>query len=632
MEHPEYPLYKTISGEWLLTETTALHGLTIKPGAKITAPEGKLVTMTFNGVGVEPAPGVYEGEIVLTVTDRIPLGTYPFRAGVCVMDGRYVPEMSVSAIVQGGERTESSLSGASITSREENFNGFYFGGKGEYALSDISIDFEGNGGNDFVGFGAGMFIGDEAKVTIDRAKIHTRGAARGTMFLAGNCDVTVNDSELVGRNGVLPHDYIETVTPGVMRTVPWMLSLHGNCRAFNLAESATAHFNHCTMKSEGWGVMSTDGVRKGYLYMTDCDVEITGTSGYGAFSINDCLVSYDSCRVKVPVVGLIVANGKASGIFTGNTQIDSGRFAAMFFRNTDGKLRIDPDVKIRTAESVFMIKGCTPQIEVTGADLQSAEGTILTLMDLDDPNDTGAWLEDPKEPDVKDPSRDLTTAVPGEDAIARFSDMHLNGNIYNCSTSRKYVMGVLDPDAPKAPSEPPYSGGPGTHGSQKKAGGPGGPGDAPAGGPGAPGGAPAGGPGGPGGKPGEIPEMFKKLFAPPTAKNLAVYLSGTQLTGAVTCSQARHRVERITKYNREELGALIQTPAPAVNNGVSVILDAFSSWTVTETCYLTRLEAASGAVLQAPEGRTLTITADGQTVVPGADGLQLTGDIVLTVA
>ena len=612
------PQYWTVTGDQLVEETTQLRGLIIAPTGRLYSPAGKLLTMTFNGVGVEPVPGIYEGNIVLTITDRIPLGTYPFRAGVCIMDGCYVPEMSVPAIVQGGNRTVKSLSGASIVSREENFNGFYFGGSGSYTVSDVQIDFQGNGGNDFVGFGAGMFIGDSAQVELDRVQISTWGAARGTLFLAGNCNVTVNDSALAGHNGILPPDYIDTVTPGVMRAVPWMLGLHGNCRAFNLTESATAHFNRCTLRSEGWGVMSTDGVRKGRLYMTDCDISITGSSGYGAYSINDCLVSFDNCRVAVPDVGLIVANGKASGRFAGGTQLTSGRFGVMLFRNTEGKVEVEPGCSFHTEESVFLIKSCTPQLEVDGSQLYSEEGTILTLMDLDDPNDTGCWLEDPKEPDVREPGRDLTTAVPGEDVIAHFSNMELQGNFYNCSTSRRYVTGVLDPDAPKAPASPPYSGGPGTHA------GPSGPGPS------------AGGPAGNGGagKPGEIPEIFKKLFGPPSAKNLAVRLTGVRLTGAITAAHARHRAKRITKYNREDIGAMIQTPAPAINNGVSVMLDSASTWTVTETCYLTRLELDAGAVLRAPDDSALQIIVDDQPVQLPAHGaaLRLTGSIKLLVS
>lgn len=619
--------FKVIREPWTITETTRLRGLTIRPGAKIQAPEGKLVTMTLGGEGQEMVPGFYQGDIVLTVTDRIPLGTYPFRAGICVMDGAYIPEMSVPAIVKGGTCDDHSAENVSIVSHEENFNGFYLAGNSSYTINDVKVQLEGNGGNDFVGFGAGIFVGNDAKVTINRADIRTRGAARGTMFLAGSCDVTVNDSVIEGRNGVLPYDYIDTVTPGVMRAVPWMLGLRGNCRAFNLAESATAHFNRCTMKSEGWGVMSTDGVRVGRLYMKDSDIEITGSSGYGAFSINDCLVSFDSCTVKVPDIGLIVANGKASGHFTGNTTVHSDRFGVMVFRNTMGRVDVDPGVKFHTGETVFLVKGCTPEIHVKGAELKSDTGSILTLMDLDDPNDTGAYYRDPVGPDTYIEGRDLTTGIPGTDVVATFADMELAGNFYNSTTNLKAITGILDPDAPKAPKEPPYSGGPGTHNGPKP--GPGGPAGAPNGAPGgAPNGAPAGAPPQPDG---EMPEFFKKLLGmdKPPVKNLALTFTNTRISGVISSATAKHRVPQITKYNCEEIGEVIMTPAPAVNNGVVVTLEEGAVWTVTGTSYLTKLTIGADAAVQAQAGSRLTALVNGEEVAltPG----QYTGQIVLSL-
>jgi hypothetical protein len=603
--------YRIVNDCWHIAETTTLKGLTLGPDAKLEAPEGKLVTMTLNGEGVQPVPGIYEGDIVLTVTDRIPLGTYPFRAGICVMDGTYVPEMSVPSIVPTGSYTGDCAEGVQIVSRDENFNGFYIGGQGEYTIRDAKLQLEGNGGNDFVGFGAGVFVGDAAKLTIENSEIYTRGAARGTMFLSGNCDVTVNDSVIAGRNGILPPDYIDTVTPGVMRAVPWMLGLHGNCRAFNLAESATAHFNRCTMKFEGWGVMSTDGVRVGRLYMKDSHIEITGTSGYGAFSINDCLVSFDHCTVKVPDVGLIVANGKASGRFTGQTQVESDRFGVMWFRNTQGKVEVDPGVTFHTGETVFLIKGCTPELQVTGATLDSKTGSILTVMDLDDPNDTGAYLQDAQEADTYAEGRDLTTAIPGTDVVAHFRQMTLCGDFYNSTTNVKAVTGVLDPNAPKAPSAPLYSGGPGTP-KGNAPGGPGGAGDAKP-------------------KDGEMPEFFKKMFGldVPPAKNLALDFAETHVTGIISAATAKHRVPQITKYNREEIGEVDLTPAPAVNNGVSVSLDGQSTWTVTGTSYLTRLTLSDGAQVLAPAGKRISLTVDGTPTAlqPGT----LTGHIVVAV-
>ena len=608
-----------LEGETLLRDTVSAGYVVIRPGAAIRAPEGKLVTMTYNGVNLPPAPGVYEGDVVFTVTDRIPLGTYPFRAGLCVIDGRVVDAMSVKAALTAGEYDDQCAVGLRLESREENFNGLYIGGDSQYTVKDADLYLEGNGGNDFVGFGAGVFLGDDACLHIDNSRIRTYGAARGTIFLAGNSTLEVTDSEIESRNGVLPADYIDTVTPGVMRAVPWMLGLHGNCRCFNLAESATAHFRRCKMRSEGWGVMSTDGVRVGRLYFHDSDIAITGASGYGAFSINDCVVDFENTLVDVPDVALIVANGKASGRFHGNTKIQSRRFGVMVFRNTAGTVQIEPGVEFRTGEEIFLVKGCTPEIHASGAVLQSASGNILTLMDMDDPNDTKAYICDPEGNDIPLEGRDLTTEIPGTDVLATFEGMELTGDIYNCTTNQKMITGILDPNEPDAPSEPPYSGGPGSHKGPS------------AGGPGGPGGAPGGAPGSPGGGPGEMPEFFKKMMGldKPQVKNLSITLTDTSLTGVISAAKARHRVDRITKYNREELGEIVKTPSEPVNNGVIVNLRGNSVWTVTGTCYLTKLTRAAAAVIQATPGRSLQIECDGTPVSDCPE--QLTGLIKIVV-
>ena len=67
----------------------------------------------------------------------------------------------------------------------------------------------------------------------------------------------------------------------------------------------------------------------------------------------------------------------------------------------------------------------------------------------------------------------------------------------------------------------------------------------------------------------------------------------------------------ILEDNRRELSNITQTAAEPVNNGVVVSLDKDSAWTVTSTSYITSLTIAEGAVIKAPEGKTLTMTVDG---------------------
>lgn len=52
---------------WVVTGTSYITSLTLAPGAKLTAPAGKTLTMTVDGVATPIQPGTYAGKIVLEV-------------------------------------------------------------------------------------------------------------------------------------------------------------------------------------------------------------------------------------------------------------------------------------------------------------------------------------------------------------------------------------------------------------------------------------------------------------------------------------------------------------------------------------------------------------------------------------
>ena len=62
----------SIQKPYLLEKTTRLSALEIGAEGKIETPEGMLLTMTVDGVQMDALPGSYQGDIVLTVTQRIP--------------------------------------------------------------------------------------------------------------------------------------------------------------------------------------------------------------------------------------------------------------------------------------------------------------------------------------------------------------------------------------------------------------------------------------------------------------------------------------------------------------------------------------------------------------------------------
>jgi hypothetical protein len=85
----------------------------------------------------------------------------------------------------------------------------------------------------------------------------------------------------------------------------------------------------------------------------------------------------------------------------------------------------------------------------------------------------------------------------------------------------------------------------------------------------------------------------------------------------------------IIEKNATYLGDLLNTPAPAVNNGVIVTLSGGSVWTVAGTSYITSLTIEDGTIT-GPEGAAVTMTVNGKKTKIES-GKTYTGDIVLTV-
>ena len=585
--------FKKVEGNWIVPETTELFGLIITPGATLEAPEGKTLVMTWNGRAVTPVPGNYEGDIVLEVLDPIPHGNYSFRSAIYAEGGTVIEEKSALSAVIDGEIKDGESIDVVITGQDENFNGIAVGGKGPYKVSGADISLQGNGGNDFIGYGAAVMADDDSVLTVEDSVIYTQGAARGAMFAGGHSKLYVKNCEISAEDGVLPADYEDNVMPGNMRRVPWMLGLRGNCRATNLADYADAWYEDCTITSEAWGVMSTDGVRRCRLNLKNCDVAITGPSGYGAFSIGDCIDTFEDCRIDVPDYALIMANETASGVFK-NTAVDAGRFGVMCFRNEGGKLTITDGSVFNTDETSVVVKGCAPMIEADNCVLSPGNGIILQVMNSDDPGNPAGYYIDPKEDDVYDPAHDNKTARETYDVIATFKDMTVNGDFYNGSTG---VKGDTGPKMQMAP--PPGAEGPG---------GPGGPGG-PDGGPGGPG----GGPGGPGGGGNGYDGV----------RNMALTFDNATVTGIISASKALHRVEKVFKDNCEELGEVVNTAQPVVNNGVIVTLKNGSVWNVAGTSYLSSLTVEEGAAVVG----SLTVDGKETQIVPGT----YTGNLVVTL-
>lgn len=545
------------AGAPVILESAAHDSLVIAPGAVPAAPPGKLLTLTVDGVEVPLAPGTYRNA-VLSVTDDIPvkyhdLPVHHFRTALYVENGQPVPARSVGAAVRGGAVRPGGLADARIVSRGDNFNGVMVTGEGKYTLDRPMIDFTGNGGNDFAGFGAAIMSSGKAEVTLNRPIIRTRGAIRPALFVGGDSVMHVNDAEIEVFNGTLPADYKFTVDVGKMMEVPWMLGLSGNVRASNLVDRGTMYFNRSHIRSQGWGVLSTDDNTHVRMYVKDSLIEAV-EAGYGTYSIGDSVNHFSHSVIRAADVGgIMAANGSLT--FTDGTIIEAGLYGVMMHSGVGGgTLTIDKGSVLRAGKAAIEVKGIGTTIVVDGATVTSGSGVILQGMENDDPFLKAMMAgRAPEGASAPPPGMGATGGRPDEkpqspDIVGTFRNTTLAGDFWNGRTAQG---------------------------------------------------------------------------------GMTLSFEASTVTGRISTSKvAPASGQEPVRATYREIGNVVNAAVPSkTSKGLAVVLDAASRWTVTGTSYLTKLDLAPGAKLDAGS-RKLVATVNGRRVVlrPGS----YSGAITLT--
>ena len=604
---------QVFSGQVLVETSARYEALTIEDGAVLTAPAGKFVCMTVNGVGCDPKPGRYVGDIALTLADSYPMAPHGLMRingrgrdfqDALVVDttaGQVVEAQCVPELVQGGTVTGEKTEGVYIASSAESFNGLVIHGDGAYTVKDSVMELDGFSANDFLGVGSAVAAIDKANVTIDGCEFNVNGVTRCAVHVGGDSRVTVKNTK------------IENISPASdwLGDFSWGCGFTGTNRLCQLTDNGRVVYDNCDLKTNGWGILSIDGTDQyNEMIVKNSRLELTGprAHGYGAFCIGGNHVQFDNCDVKVNGYPLMLRGmadkGRAEIL---GSRLQSRRFGVLAMGDTHSVLRIE-DSRIETEKSSLVFKGSATDIQIKNSTLIPGNGVIMQLMDNDEGGMTAQNFKVPVgEADVKLADRDLTVA--GEDDIRiTLTGCDLTGDFLNSTTNIRAckradhggfgkfhdtVIGsmakadIIEHDENQEEKD---------DGEVKKGG---------------------------------LPVGMKDLECP---KNMGVTLVNSKVIGVISSALQCYRegLTEITEANRLELSNITQTPAPTVNNGVVVSLDEKSLWTVTGTSYLTSLTIARGAAVAAPHGKALTMTVDGKETAP-APGTYI-GEIVLTVA
>lgn len=589
-----------ISGKRQIEENEQYDELIIEEGAELLAPEGKFLSLIVNGVSREWKPGVYRGEIELALGSLYQLAPHglfmalqrwePLKSALLIRDNQV--ESRLDPVFTEGKADGEQAEGLSIESEEGDFGGIIVSGNSDYKIRDLHISFAGRGSNDYSGVGAGVSVLENAHVTIEDSDISLEGVTRCAIHVGGDSVVHVNNCRL---ENISPDD------PEWMDDFSWGFGALGSNRLVQLCDNGSVYYDHCYLKSNGWGIFSIDGCDEAVsVYAKDCLVDLTGprSHGYAGFCIGDRnVVSFDHCRMHVSGYAAMI-RGMSSCARTdiiNGCDITSDDNAILCFGDIQTPVTIADSV-IRTKKSTIVVKGSSTNFFLRNAELRPGNGVILQLMDNDECGMNAKKTVLPLgRKDQYIEGRDLCAYDPELDVELNLEDMVVKGDFYNSTTElhlEKDQIGYGDGEKNK------YFGGifhVNDSGEETLM-------DI----------APEGI---------EVRDEWNYDQKERGAKNLLVRMKASRVEGVISSAEASYRegLEIIDESNRLELGNIRQTAAPTINNGVMLHMDGESSWYVRGKSYLTELMLEEHALILPYGGKKVKMTVDGEErkILPG---------------
>ena len=681
-------------------------------------PAGTPGAVPYETDAIYPETGLYEGGMTK--------GSCDYRTALFVDGGQVSQAHSVLPALTGSSYDGKALTGGRIDSTNKHFNGVMIHDT-DYTVKDLTVTAQGSGGNDFKGYGAGIAVYGKSKVQVDGYVFAGAGALRHGVFVGGSHPE--DELTLEVKNSFVKSDGSkhEMDTEG-MSACPWMLGISPEGHARDTMCDGYCHVNYDKdiLLSDGWGVLSVDdtGNTKEFgkysieMQVKDSVIDVT-TEGsqtpscYATYSIGGCRnrfyhcvvgngnhsqqfealkknlrdsgVSYDYETEKYGMTyAAVVANEHATAGWYAGSQVTT-KYGVMYHKTNnvryvpgaaDDTAQTLPacgvtevqDSTFQTQGAAFLIKACTPVIEVKNSKFASDKGVIVQLMTCDDPGmGTPAFSEpiDPHAPVEQDPGYNPYDYNRKDQKLFRKFDVKnmisdpqlhfvgcnrkngtaLEGGFYNSIAAATNGEGMIwwgqnlildfeDCDIQGActssvavhdkysyylaPADNPYGGIPvndqgyeidGTW--EKPSFGPPMPmeGDAPD----------------MGGMP-EMPDMPDMGGMPPMPEPKLYFTPKYDAQGNLVVigkEQLKPELGCIVSKDATYLGGVTNLPSPTVNNGVWVKLSGGSSWTPQGTSYLTRLEVSANSTIHG------TVTLDGAALVPEA-GKVYTGKIVVT--
>ncbi len=439
-------------------------------------------------------------------------------------------------------------------------------------LENYVLDVSGTGSNDMGGFGAAVYVSDNAIAELNNFRIITRGPARGAVFTRFGAQATINDSTIYA---------VSDPSRQVMQGCPPGLFLEGKVRATNAVGASKVTYNNSAVISQGWGALSTDSDDLYTVPETPTTLDIHDsyiavlTSGYGAYSDGAAEDYFDGCYVDVPDYGAVETG---SGIVSfKNSVINSGMYGVMTHSGrsvgdiefVDSELHVgEAGVMLRDTANKVLFENSTIDYDGTytinpeaaaeyGVDMEDLDAQFGTVSGVDEAYPHTIYRAEDSNCIVKlihNSDGGSGTEETGAAPQVTIKDSVMAGDILNTAamTGDEYTA---------------------TYG-------------------------PAG-------------EGIR------TPRSLEVFLTGSEITGAISLGQDTWEVTTFASgaNDSQPIGYAASTELGMFREddfGLSLSLDAGSVWNVTRDSYLTSLEIEEGAQILGADGAEVTMTVDGE--------------------
>jgi len=363
--------------------------------------DGQTAYLTVGGVNVPLAEGAYDGTVAIDVVDPI-FESADYQTGdkdvdlstelasvIYITDEGLQEGQSILSAATSGEITDTKVSGVTISSDVDAVSGIRAGGSAEIEVENVTINLNGEGGNDFMGQGAALCATDGSTLIARNVTANVSGYVRGCTFAGGQATLEVYDSTFNCDAG----EYNEeaSVEMAGMSQPPKGLGVWGNARSNNLVHYATEYFENCVFNNRNWGCLGVDAVSDGHLTCVNCEINVT-ESGYGAYSIGPCVDTFQNCVFNIHNGVIEFAAAEGTVILEDGTIANSDRYGLV----THQAMGYTSTLKVLGEGTELNADLCGIMVKSRSSDIEIGDGAVVTapvtgiLVQAQDNDDTGA--------------------------------------------------------------------------------------------------------------------------------------------------------------------------------------------------------------------------------------------------